>query len=131
MTNEVSRFQFTEAMRAMAGSVYDFHSRFDVKPITEEILADRLVYLETVFKRLDFLTEEVGEFIREVNKGDNVEASLEAADILYVALGTLLCFDKAGVEAIYRTSTKNDRKLPGTFLADPTSGKIRKIPNDT
>ena len=67
----IARDEFVATLSEMAGSVYDFHQRFDVPrigrpPAEEGPSADGLAALRS---RLAFLIEETGEHAKEFNRG--------------------------------------------------------------
>ncbi len=122
----IARDEFVAALSEMAGSVYDFHQRFDVprvdRPAAEEgTSADGLAALRS---RLAFLIEETGEHARELNRGELGDASKEIADVAFVAMGTLLVLDEMGVDACRAVAGKNNAKTVETHAVDATSGKL-------
>ncbi len=122
----IARDEFVAALSEMAGSVYDFHQRFDVPRIGrptagEGPSADGLAALRS---RLAFLVEETGEHAKELNRGELGDASKEIADVAFVAMGTLLVLDAMGVDACRAVAGKNNAKTAETHAVDATSGKL-------
>ena len=122
----IARDEFVAALSEMAGSVYDFHQRFDVprigRPPAEEVpSADGLAALRS---RLAFLIEETGEHAKELNRGELGNASKEMADVAFVAMGTLLVLDEMGVDACRTVAGKNNAKTVETHDVNATSGKL-------
>ncbi len=110
----------------MAGSVYDFHQRFEVpridRPHAEQgPSSDGLAALRS---RLAYLVEETGEHAKELNRGELGDASKEIADVAFVAMGTLLVLDEMGVDACRAVAGKNNAKTVETHAVDATSGKL-------
>ena len=110
----------------MAGSVFDFHQRFDV-PSFDQLSQDP-DGLALLRSRLAFLVEETGEHAKELNKGELGDASVEMADVAFVAMGTLLVLDRMGNDAMRSVAAKNNAKTSETHRVDKTSGKlVRKV----
>lgn len=118
----VSREDYLAAIQRIAESVYDFHERWD-QPLG--VGMDGAVPCLT--KRLSLHMEEVGEMARAVHQNDAGNAVIEAADELYVALGTVLAL---GVLApVHAVATKNNAKTHETHMVGPT-GKIVRRPQE-
>ena len=122
----IARDDFVAALSEMAGSVYDFHQRFDVpridrSPAEQGPSSDGLAALRS---RLAYLIEETGEHAKELNRGELGDASKEIADVAFVAMGTLLVLDEMGVDACRAVAGKNNAKTVETHAADATSGKL-------
>lgn len=122
----IARDEFVAALSEMAGSVYDFHQRFDVPridrpPAEEGPSSDGLAALRS---RLAYLIEETGEHAKELNRGELGDASKEIADVAFVAIGTLLVLDEMGVDACRAVAGKNNAKTVETHAVDATSGKL-------
>ena len=118
--------EFVAAVAEMAASVYDFHQRFDVPSIGR--LPQDPDGLSVLRSRLAFLIEETGEHAKELNRGELYDASIEMADVAFVAMGTLLVLDRMGTEAIRSVAAKNNAKTSETHHVDETSGKlVRKV----
>lgn len=122
--DSISRQEFMDSITRMAGSVYDFHDRFGIPPISvngsSEAAFDRLR------TRLAYLVEESGEHSKELNQGNLVDASDELADVAFVAMGTLLELNELGANACQTVAAKNDRKTQETHDFDSGSGKLVK-----
>ena len=116
------RDEFVAAVAEMAGSVFDFHQRFDVPSFGQ--LSQDPDGLSVLRSRLAFLVEETGEHAKELNRGKLGDASVEMADVAFVAMGTLLVLDDLGEVALRSVSAKNNAKTPKTHHVDETSGKL-------
>ena len=116
------RDEFVAAVAEMAASVYDFHQRFDVPPIGR--LSQDLDAFSVLRSRLAFLVEETGEHAKELNRGELDGASIEMADVAFVAMGTLLVLERMGGDAIRSVAAKNNAKTSETHHVDETSGKL-------
>ena len=114
--------EFVAAVAEMAASVYDFHQRFDVPSFGR--LPQDPDGLSVLRSRLAFLVEETGEHAKELNRGELGDASIEMADVAFVAMGTLLVLDRMGAEAIRSVAAKNNAKTSKTHHVDETSGKL-------
>lgn len=112
---------YLEAVRNMAESVYDFHDRFKIKSL-DSLDGDDEIF-EMMYNRVLLQGEEYGELCRAINKGWPEETFLEAADVLYVALGTLVSGSEDAVKACYETAAKNNKKTPENSVFSKT-GKI-------
>ena len=125
--HQVSREEFVSVISRLAGSVYDFHARFDIQNLNAKSnLSDPFPRLCT---RLAFLMEETGEHARELNQGVLDRAADEMADIAFVAMGTLLELDAVGASACHDVANKNDNKTLQTHMLEPSSGKlVRRTP---
>ncbi len=122
--NYISREEFLSSISCIAESVYDFHERFSIPPLSSNGSSEHA--LERLRKRLAFLVEEVGEHSKELNQGDLSEASLELADVAFVAIGTLLELDSIGADACVTVASKNNGKTHDTHMMEATSGKLVK-----
>ena len=122
--SDISREEFLTSISRIAESVYDFHERFSIPSLSSNGSSDHA--LERLRTRLAFLVEEVGEHSKELNQGDLSEASLELADVAFVAMGTLLELDSIGAKACGTVANKNDGKTHDTHMVEATSGKLVK-----
>ena len=120
--NTLTREEFVGAAARLAGSVYDFHARFDIPNINDKTPADDV--FPRLCTRLAFLMEETGEHARELNQGCLDRAADEMADVAFVALGTLLELDTSGAKACLAIANKNDKKTLQTHMVEPSSGKL-------
>ena len=107
----MTKEQFVEVASRLAESVYDFHVRFDASGIHEE---DEEAIMGHVRNRVPILVEEVGEHCKAVNHNNLIEAAKEAADVAYVALGTLLTLGQYGGRYGHFVVEKNNKKTPET-----------------
>lgn len=114
----ISKEDFLETVKEMAESVYDFHDRF-------EIDSHDLTVFEVLNQRVLLQCEEVGELCRALNKGMIDNAFEEAADALYIALGTIVSSSYFGLEACKQVAEKNNNKTPDNCTFSAT-GKIVK-----
>ena len=120
--HQVSREEFISAVSRLAGSVYDFHARFDIQNINAKSdLDDPFPRLCT---RLAFLMEEVGEHAAELNRAELDLAADEMADVAFVAMGTLMELNSLGASACRKVANKNDKKTLQTHMVEPSSGKL-------
>ena len=119
---DYKRDEFVAAVAEMAGSVFDFHQRFDVPSFGE--LPQDPDGLSVLRSRLAFLIEETGEHARELNRGELGNASVEMGDVAFVTMGTLLVLDRMGAEALRSVAAKNNAKTSETHRVDETSGKL-------
>lgn len=122
--DSISRHDFLDSINRIAGSVYDFHDRFGIPAISVNGSSDAA--FDRLRTRLAYLVEESGEHSRELNQGNLVDASVELADIAFVAMGTLLELDDMGARACRSVAIKNDRKTHETHTFDAGSGKLVK-----
>ena len=121
-----SRDEFISSIARIAGSVYDFHERFGVSG--PDGLAPTDDFVAVLRRRLPYLVEETGEHAKELNKGNLHDASLELADVTFVALGSILLMDASGKEACHAVAEKNDAKTHETHMFEKSSGKlVRKM----
>ncbi len=126
---QISRQDFLDSVTRIAGSVYDFQSRFGIPAININGSSD--VAFNRLRTRLAYLIEESGEHSKELNQGNLQDASEELADVAFVAMGTLLELSEMGAEACQTVALKNDRKTHETHDFDAGSGKIvRRQPTD-
>lgn len=109
------------AVADMVVSVEAFHERFGIKPLTDR--SDVIGYLQS---RVSILQEEVGEHCSELNRNNKRKAYEEAADILFVAIGTLAVMEDDGVDVINYVITKNDKKSPRDFGENRYTEKVTK-----
>lgn len=112
---------FLEAVNKMAESVYQFHERFEIPSLD---ISDTDATLEALRQRLALLAEETGEHARALNRADIPDACKEAADVAYIALGTLLRLGVAGWQAANQVSGKNNLKTPETHGKRSSTGKV-------
>ncbi len=125
--NNVSRDEFLSSISRLAASVYDFHERFRRPDESESPSSNE--YLDTLRSRLPLLMEEVGEHSKELNNANIDDASLELADIAFVAIGSMLALDKFGTGACHAVAIKNDAKTHRTHVYEESSGKlVRRLP---
>lgn len=125
--NNVSRDEFLSSISRLAASVYDFHERFRrpdeiESPSTAE-------YLGALRARLPLIVEELGEHSKELNNANLERASLELADVAFVAIGSVLALDTNGTGACHAVAIKNDSKNHNTHVYEESSGKlVRRVP---
>ena len=74
--------------------------------------------------------EEAGEHARGLNRGDLDEATLELADVAFVAMGSLATLGAAGERACHEVARKNDGKTNETHFVEESSGKIVRRRDD-
>ncbi len=119
MDTETTKLQ--RAVSRMAQSVEDLHVRFDIPDLDD----DWPTNLATLRARLSMLVEETGEHAQALNKVELSKSALEAADVLYVAIGTMLVYGDLGVRALVETYKKTHKKNPKT--RQMTAGKAVKV----
>ena len=122
--NAVTREEFVGAISRLAESVYDFHDRFGIPNLNDKIQPEEV--FQRLCTRLAFLMEETGEHARELNQGRLNPAADEMADVAFVAIGTLLELETAGMGACLGVANKNDKKTRRTHFVEPSSGKLVK-----
>ena len=115
------RDNFPESISLLAKSVESFHERFQIDPVD---FSNDSVALELLRKRLSLLSEESGEFARELNKGNLENAIHEAVDVAYIALGTILCIGERGLDACKIVINKNDEKSNTGYSKRNSTGKV-------
>ena len=118
---EIERGDFVDAVARLGDSVYSFHERFGLPTVDA---TDRDATLEALRRRLTLLSEEIGEHARELNRANLEDATSEAIDVAYVALGTVLTLGYAGRDACYSIATKNDAKTLTTNGSRDSTGKV-------
>ena len=120
------REKFIESVTKMAASVYDFHDRFEMPKVSHEDDPDK--YYRYLRDRAIQLMEEMGEFCGGLNKGMPLNTALEAGDIAFVGIGTLVALGNLGTASAITTSDKNDAKTLKTHMIDQFSGKLIRRP---
>ena len=118
---QIDRDWFVDGILAITESVYSFHDRFEIDCVDT---SDFNNTAEVMKQRLLLLSEEIGEHARAINRGDARDAILEAVDVAYIVLGTLLRLGPVGVQACYEVARKNDAKNLTTHAKHPDTGKI-------
>ena len=85
---QISQEDFLESVTRIAGSVYDFHSRFGIPAISVNGSSDAA--FDRLRTRLAYLVEESGEHSKELNQGNLQDASEELAELALggTAVGT-------------------------------------------
>ncbi len=115
------RQAFIDAVAGMAAEVYDFHRRWQQSIGEPEAVAG---------DRLGMLQEEVDELRAELVGAagvvDRESVIDEAADVLFVAIGTLERFGEAGLSGMQRVTGKNAAKTEHTHYIRPGDGKISR-----
>lgn len=118
----IPRDEFVSSIARLAGSVYDFHERFKESPLVSMPSEEKS--LDILRGRLPLLVEELGEFAQDINKGNLRDASLEMADVTFVAIGTMLALNTTGVQSSHAVAQKNDDKTLDTHMVEASSGKL-------
>ncbi|MBC78925.1 MAG: hypothetical protein CL772_00580 [Chloroflexi bacterium] len=124
MKESISKKDFINAMNAIAESVYDFHQRWNLFDVSKSPF-------DAVSEREELLLEEVRELIAEYSK-DKKQASVEllsreAADVLYVSIGSMLALHKDGAEAMLQVAKKNNNKTSKTHFYNEKENKVKKL----
>ena len=103
MSGKFSKEEFIDAIKSIASSVYDFHARWD-------LLDSSTSPYKLLLEREPLLQEEIKELIAEYNKDEQSRSvtllSREAADVLYVSVGSILALGNNGIEAMNQVSEK-------------------------
>ena len=118
----MTREEFVAAMARIAESVYDFHDRFDLPMVGAGLSPEQ--GLDALRARLPYLVEEIGEHSKALNQDDLDDASLELADVAFVAAGSVLTLGRLGATSARRVASKNDAKTGATHYLEEASGKI-------
>jgi len=124
LKESISKKDFINAMNAIAESVYDFHQRWNLFDVSKSPF-------DAVCEREELLLEEVRELIAEYSK-DKKQASVEllsreAADVLYVSIGSMLALHKDGAEAMLQVAKKNNNKTSKTHFYNEKENKVKKL----
>tara|TARA_Y100001970_G_scaffold85283_1_gene107612 strand:+ start:29015 stop:29395 length:381 start_codon:yes stop_codon:yes gene_type:complete len=124
LKESISKKDFINAMNAIAESVYDFHQRWNLFDVSKSPF-------DAVSEREELLLEEVRELIAEYSK-DKKQASVEllsreAADVLYVSIGSMLALHKDGAEAMLQVAKKNNNKTSKTHFYNEKENKVKKL----
>ena len=112
---------FVRAIEALAVSVDSFHRRFAIPSVDQTKVESALDALRQCLSLLD---EENGEYARALNRGDVEDATKEAIDVAYIALGTIHRLGQHGLDGCYETARKNDAKTPSAYSKGPATGKV-------
>ena len=115
---------FVEALTAIAESVYDFHVRWD-------LLNSFKSPHDTICDRENLLLEEIKELAAEYNKSNKEKSvellSREAADVLYVSVGSMLVLGDEGIKAMLQVSKKNNNKTRESHFFDEEVNKVKRL----
>lgn len=117
----IQQDDFMNAIATIAKSVDSFHDRFDIPSIDPSEVEGTL---DALRQRLSLLDEETGEYARALNQGDVEDATKEAVDIAYIALGTIHRLGQHGLDACYQVASKNDAKTPSAYSKRSATGKV-------
>jgi NTP pyrophosphatase (non-canonical NTP hydrolase) len=117
----ISKRKFLDQVSTIAESVYDFHDRFQITGINETMTNEDI--REILMLRILLQTEEVGEMCQALSRDKIYESLGEAADVLYVALGTMLVCEEPGLNSMQNVTDKNNQKNNLSHLSS-TLGKI-------
>lgn len=119
-----SKKDFIDALNAIAESVYDFHERWNLLDSSKPLH-------DAIKEREGLLLEEVRELAQEYNKNSNEKSvkllSREAADVLYVSVGSILALGKNGTDAMHQVSEKNNDKTLKTHYYNKEEKKVKKL----
>ena len=107
-----------ERITSLAASVQDFHQRFGLTgPYTREELLNRIPIQD----------EEVRELHQAILHESPERIASEAVDVLYVAIGTLVCLDPNLVAtALAEVIDKNDAKTQHTHHINAAGKVVRR-----
>ena len=108
----------TELIASLAASVQDFHQRFGlVGPHNGEELLNRIPIQD----------EEVRELLHAILHESPERVASEAVDVLYVAIGTLVCLDpKLVAAALAEVIEKNNAKTERTHYINAAGKVVRR-----
>ena len=124
MTEKFSKKEFIDGITSIASSVYDFHARWN-------LLDSSSSPYKLLSEREPLLQEEIKELIAEYNKDDQNRSvtllSREAADVLYISVGSMLALGKNGIEAMNQVSEKNNNKTSKTHYFNKSEKKVKKL----
>ncbi len=109
---------FVESVRRLAIIVSKFHKYWQQDAI------DNHLSFEMVRMRIPLFTEEVKELEEAISNKDYTNMCDEAADILFVALGTIYRLGIGGHQGIHNVALKNSNKTKATHTLDTHSLKI-------
>lgn len=118
----MTRDEFLSSIHRLAGSVWALHQRFELSGTIDTTADDVLAYLRD---RVPIMVEEFGEHAASVNRDKLPEASAEACDMAFVAIGTLLTIGLEGRSYVNEVADKNDRKTRQTHMIS-AGGKLVK-----
>ena len=124
MSEKFSKKEFIDGIKSIASSVYDFHARWN-------LLESSSSPYKLLSEREPLLQEEIKELIAEYNKDDQNRSvtllSREAADVLYISVGSMLALGKNGIEAMNQVSEKNNNKTSKTHYFNKSEKKVKKL----
>ena len=124
MSEKFSKKEFIDGITSIASSVYDFHARWN-------LLDSSSTPYKLLSEREPLLQEEIKELIAEYNKDDQNRSvtllSREAADVLYISVGSMLALGKNGIEAMNQVSEKNNNKTSKTHYFNKSEKKVKKL----
>ena len=124
MSEKFSKKEFIDGITSIASSVYDFHARWN-------LLDSSSSPYKLLSEREPLLQEEIKELIAEYNKDDQNRSvtllSREAADVLYISVGSMLVLGKNGIEAMNQVSEKNNNKTSKTHYFNKSEKKVKKL----
>ena len=124
MSEKFSKKEFIDGITSIASSVYDFHARWN-------LLDSSSSPYKLLSEREPLLQEEIKELIAEYNKDDQNKSvtllSREAADVLYISVGSMLALGKNGIEAMNQVSEKNNNKTSKTHYFNKSEKKVKKL----
>ena len=124
MSEKFSKKDFIDGIKSIASSVYDFHARWN-------LLDSSSSPYKLLSEREPLLQEEIKELIAEYNKDDQNRSvtllSREAADVLYISVGSMLALGKNGIEAMNQVSEKNNNKTSKTHYFNKSEKKVKKL----
>ena len=108
----------TEHIASLAASVQDFHQRFGLAgPQSRDELLNRIPIQD----------EEVREFLHAILHESPERVASEAVDVLYVAIGTLVCLDPELVAAaLAEVIEKNNAKTERTHHINAAGKVVRR-----
>ena len=124
MSEKFSKKEFIDGITSIASSVYDFHARWN-------LLDSSSSPYKLLSEREPLLQEEIKQLIAEYNKDDQNRSvtllSREAADVLYISVGSMLALGKNGIEAMNQVSEKNNNKTSKTHYFNKREKKVKKL----
>ena len=118
----LTREDYVSLVSKLAESVYDFHARFNLlEQVSMGFFSEDLVP-----ERILLTIEELGELTKAYMREGSEQVNEEAADLLYIALGTLLFLGEEGAVKAQAVISKNAQKTNKTHAVNST-GKVVKL----
>ena len=120
----VPKQMFLKTIDQLAGSVYDFHKKFDIPSLDNSFSSKEVA--QAAQRRVLLQCEELGELSRAISEIATSDIYEEAADVLYIALGTIAVFSGYGINACNQVIGKNQKKALDSLYIKNQEGKVVK-----